>query len=128
MQSINHILNTIASWSHVEQRDNYSCAVYPWENFSEGKHRVGLIIRCVHVFLLFATFLKALLQFVLQFLEFCVFDLHGIFVAVCFRFALYFLSVASLDVISLWSLCESCPTSYFRHNRTSISLLLFFDL
>ena len=45
----------------------------------------------------------------------------------CFSFALYILSVASLDVISLRSLCESCPRSRFWHKPTSISfsILIF---
>ena len=42
----------------------------------------------------------------------------------CFRFVWYFLSVVSLDLIFLRSLCESCPRSLFRYKPTSISFLV----
>ena len=45
----------------------------------------------------------------------------------CFRSALYFLSVASLGVIFLWSLCESFPRSHFQYKPTIISFSMLFS-
>ena len=84
-----------------------------------------LILHCLRVFRLLATFSKVLLRFVLQLLELYNFDFYVTFAIVCVKLPsaldLSCTFFASLYVISLRSFCESCPGSSFRYKLTSIS-------
>ena len=76
---------------------------------------------------LFWKFYSSLIAWILHFWftqNFC-YRLHA--ASFCYRSVLYFLRLASLNVVYLRSLCESCPKSRFRYHPTSISfsMLIF---